>query len=55
MKKEDLENEELKKALGDALILWEQGGQELLERVINGEENAVENWKKEQGVKNENS
>ena len=31
------ENEEKREALRTALILWEQGGQELLERVINSE------------------
>ena len=49
------ENEELRESLRTALILWEQGGQELLERVINGGEGALEDWKKEQGEKNENS
>tara|TARA_B100000519_G_scaffold108549_1_gene94041 strand:+ start:1470 stop:1607 length:138 start_codon:yes stop_codon:yes gene_type:complete len=34
------ENKELREALRTALMLWEQGGQELLERVINGEKNA---------------
>tara|TARA_R110001599_G_scaffold174976_1_gene366964 strand:- start:7790 stop:7951 length:162 start_codon:yes stop_codon:yes gene_type:complete len=50
-----VKDDELREALRDALILWEQGGQELLERIINGEKNAVDKWKEEQGVKNENS
>ena len=47
------EDERIRKALGDALILWEQGGQELLERIINGEKNAVENWKNKQAKKDD--
>ena len=47
----DLENERLRKALCEALILWEQGGQELLERIISGEKNAAEKWKREQSKK----
>tara|TARA_R100000700_G_C3039232_1_gene64058 strand:- start:137 stop:331 length:195 start_codon:yes stop_codon:yes gene_type:complete len=47
------ENEELRESLRTALILWEQGGQELLERIINGGESALEDWKKEQEQKNE--
>ena len=47
------EDERMKKALWEALILWELGGQELLERIINGEKDAVENWKNEQAKKDD--
>lgn len=49
------ENEELRESLRTALILWEQGGQELLERIVNDGDSALEDWKREQASKGEKS